>query len=117
MHMRVHGPLETVRSSRLPPAATVARTVEKTSTASDLNGERQDAPLPRRNPATALRIELVCQDDTQAFDPFRDAPKLRPVFVAQVLGQVMDADRAAPSAQAAYRRTAEASGRLFDRRG
>lgn len=114
--MRVNGPLCPASRGKvlLPPAG--ARAVEKTSPASGLKRERPDAFQPPRKTAPRLRIELVCQDDTQGFDPFRDAPKFRSAFVTQVLGQAMAEERALPSAQTAYRRAAEIGARLIDRR-
>jgi hypothetical protein len=80
--------------------------------------KREDAGTPQKRyrPAPPLQAGPVCQPGTAAFDPFRDAPKLRPAFVAQVLGQVMAAGRANPSTPSAYGRAAGAGGRLIDKR-
>ena len=51
------------------------------------------------------------------FDPFRDAPRLTPAFVTQLLGQILPSYGHAPaSAQAAYHAAPERRGRLLDRR-
>lgn len=50
--------------------------------------EREAAPDSRRE-APRLTVELVCQDGTKPHDPFRDAPRLVPAFVTQVLAQAM----------------------------
>lgn len=40
-----------------------------------------------------LQVELLCQSDTKAHDPFWDGPRLAPPFVTQLLGQVMAPER------------------------
>jgi hypothetical protein len=62
---------------------------------------------PRR-----LQVELVCQHDTKSHDPFWDAPRLNPAFVAQLLGQALEQ---APGSRPAQGYAAAAfSARLFD---
>jgi hypothetical protein len=97
-------------------SAAAPRAIEKASTASRLKREHGDTPRKRHKTEMPHRAEPVCQAGTMVFDPFRDAPKLWPAFVAQVLGQVMAASRARPSPSSAYGRAADAGGRLIDRR-
>ena len=118
--MRVNGPLWTVGHGRQNLPQAPARIVEKASAASALTREHQDETPQRHKARAPLRVELVCQDETSRFDPFRDAPTLKPTFVAQLLGQVMTAETATPSAQAAYRRAPAAArplNRLVNRLG
>jgi hypothetical protein len=51
---------------------------------------------PSRDPPKRplrLQVELVSQEGTKAHDPFRDAPRLIPAFVTQLLGQAMAGGR------------------------
>ena len=62
-------------------------------------------------------MEPVCQSETQAFDPFWDAPRLSPLFVAQLLGQVMPEHRDPRAmAQRAYGARAAETGLAADRK-
>jgi hypothetical protein len=115
--MRVNGHIDSASRGRLPLPAAGARAVEKTSAASSLKREQSGADPRQRRTPPRLQVELVCQDETTGFDPFRDAPTLRPTFVAQLLGQVMAQASANPSAQAAYRRVSGAHSRRIDRTG
>ncbi len=67
-----------------------------------------------------LQVELVCQDGTQGHDPFWDAPRLMPSFVAQVLGQAMARrmvqGEAPRFADTRYAARPEACARLLDRK-
>jgi hypothetical protein len=113
--MRVTGSMEPALRGKLPLPSAAARIIEKTSAISALKRDPADTPQPRRKTTPRLQVELVCQDETGGFDPFRDAPKLRPAFVAQLLGQVMAPGHAGPSAHGAYRRPGGAIPRLLDR--
>jgi hypothetical protein len=115
--MRVNGHIACASRGRLPLPAAGARVVEKTSAASSLKRERSGADPRQHRTPPRLQVELVCQDETARFDPFRDAPRLQPTFVAQLLGQVMAQAGANPSAQAAYRRLSDAHNRRIDRTG
>lgn len=116
--MRVNGHMETVGRGRPLRSASGATAVEKASAASHLTREHPGESRPRHRTAPSLHIERVCQDETACFDPLHDAPKLRPAFVAQLLGQVMAGNGTGPSTRAAYRPVIAAhTGRLIDRRG
>jgi hypothetical protein len=113
--MRVTGSMGSAARGKLPLPQASARIVEKTSAISTLKHGPPDAPPPRHKDTPRLQVELVCQDGTDGFDPFRDAPKLRPAFVAQLLGQVMAPGHVRPSAHSAYRRCGGATLRRIDR--
>ena len=115
--MRVNGNIDCASRGRLPLPGAGARVVEKASPASSLKREQSDADGRQHRAPPRLQVELVCQDETAGFDPFRDAPRLQPTFVAQLLGQVMAQAGADPSAQAAYRRLASGHSRRIDRTG
>jgi hypothetical protein len=112
--MRVNSHIDCASRGRLPLPAAGARIVEKASAASGLKREQPDADHRRHRTPPRLQVELVCQDDTAGFDPFRDAPTLKPTFVAQLLGQVMAGASADASAQGAYRRLCGARSCLVD---
>ena len=78
--------------------------IEKTSASSALGRDNPDAGDERKEPAAPLRVELVSRDGTPRFDPFWDAPRLLPAFVAQVLGQAMADRRESVSVETAYGR-------------
>jgi hypothetical protein len=88
------------------------RPAEKASDSAPF-GERRGAAAgespraPRR-----LQVELVCQHETKSHDPFWDAPRLNPAFVAQLLGQALEQE---PGSLPARGYAAAAfSARLFD---
>ena len=87
--MRVTGPFAFDSRASLKALAAAPRVCEKSSASSALGQQPQDFNADRRSTAGAIRIELVCQEETPRFDPFWDGPKLLPAFVAQVMGQVM----------------------------
>ncbi len=87
--MRVTTHIDAMRSAGLKTLAALPRVCEKSSASSTLGRDQQDLNAETRPATAALRVELVCQDETQGFDPFWDGPKLLPAFVAQVLGQLM----------------------------
>jgi hypothetical protein len=93
-----------IRGSTKAPA-TLTRAIEKTSASNALNDEKQDLHGERRQAAAPLRVEHVCRDDTLRRDPFWDAPRLVPTFVAQLLGQVMPQRRESIPVETAYGRT------------
>lgn len=97
-------------SPRLGLAA--ARRTEKASPGNGLGQGQQGSAENRPRSARRLEVELVCQAETPVHDPFWDGPRLLPVFVAQVMGQVMAA--AAPLPASAYEMKAPPSALLFD---
>jgi len=115
--MRVNAPIESLIHGGSKTLVAAPRVVEKTSSSSTLdmrNGKHEQQE--EKNPPP-LRVELVCQDKTDRFDPFWDAPKLLPVFVAQLLGQVMPERRdSAAMAHTAYGSAAWRAALLVDRK-
>ena len=114
--MRVN-PYQDVRlNGGVKAFASHARRIEKTSAASGLGTQQQDDTRQQSKYTPRLQVELVCQDETPRFDPFRDAPRLVPAFVAQVLGQVMPERRDTVTVETAYGKAAPRQALLFDRK-
>lgn len=98
--------------SRVSPEALAG--CEKPCCSSDLEqGSREFTKPPQAPPH--LTAKLVCQGDTYGRDPFWDGPRLLPVFVAQLLGQVMP-DRSPALSRNAYRSHEPCIARLLDRK-
>jgi hypothetical protein len=115
--MQVNGPFDNLARGGFRPAAALARSVQKASASSDLGTHQQDTARNSEKSAPRLQVELVCQDETQRFDPFWDGPRLKPAFVAQLLGQVMPAAHKQATVATAYGATAPRMARLVDRAG
>ena len=92
------------------------RRIEKSSAASGLGAQHQNDHQSQPRNVPRLQVELVCQDDTARPDPFRDAPRLVPTFVTQLLGQVMPDVRESVSVETAYGRAAPRQALFFDRK-
>jgi hypothetical protein len=114
--MQVPGSRDLQTAGRLKTFAVAARPVEKSSAASHLGKEQQEAPEKQDRTIPRVQVELVSQSDTQGFDPFRDAPTLLPIFVAQVLGQVMPERRTMVAVETAYGSAAPRQALLVDRK-
>src|ERR1700744_6070174 len=83
--MRAIVPFETGSNGGLKAPAPMCRAIEKTSASSVLGRDQTEPDPNRRNSAKPLRVELVSRDETRTSDPFWDAPRLVPAFVAQLL--------------------------------
>jgi hypothetical protein len=114
--MRVTGPFDIAVRGGLKAAAEQPRAVEKPSGSSALGRERQNLGGRDSKTPPRLQVELVCQQETDGFDPFWDAPRLLPTFVAQVMGQVMPERRESVSAETAYGSAAPRKALLLDRK-
>ena len=115
--MRVTGPFDATARGGLKALAASSRAIEKSSASSALGHERQSFNHEGAKAVPRLQVELVCQDETQGHDPFWDAPRLLPTFVAQVMGQVMPERRdASVSVQTAYGSAAPRKALLLDRK-
>jgi len=79
-------------AAAMRPVRTSFVRVEKPRNASDLGHEtrRGEHEAGRRDPRLAPR--MLSQSDTNERAPLWYGPRLRPAFVAQVLGQVMAPD-------------------------
>jgi hypothetical protein len=104
--MRAIAPFETGIRGGSKASALSRCAVRKTSASNALNREKQDTDDKREKPPAPVRVELVCRDDTQHFDPFWDAPRLLPTFVTQMLGQAMPERRESTPVETAYGRAA-----------
>jgi hypothetical protein len=115
--MRVPGPLDATVRTGLKALAASPRAIERSSASSALGHERRSFNQDGEKAVPHLQVELVSQDETRAFDPFWDAPRLMPAFVAQVMGQAMPQRRGtAASAQTAYGSVPPRKALLLDRR-
>lgn len=65
------------------------RRCEKSSDSSALGQEQADLNAGDHKNPLPVRVELLCQDETQEFDPFWDGPRLLPAFAAQLMAQTM----------------------------
>jgi hypothetical protein len=115
--MRVTTPLENIARGGSKTFVALSRVVEKSSASSALNMQRQDREQQEEKSPPHLRVELVSQSETHGFDPFWDGPRLLPVFVAQLLGQLMPERRdTAAMAHTAYGSAAPRKALLVDRK-
>jgi hypothetical protein len=115
--MRVTTPLENSVRGGSKTFAAGPRAIEKSSASSALNAQRDNRKHHEEKTPPHLRVELVYQSETNSFDPFWDGPRLLPVFVAQVLGQVMPERRdVAAMAHTAYGSAAPRKALLVDRK-
>jgi hypothetical protein len=103
-----------VKGSTKASCAT-ARALKNASHSAQFQQERQETPreAPKQRPRVV--VELVSQGETKRHDPFWDAPRLAPVFVTQLLGQVMDQERNR-LVRTPYGIRVEKSARLLDTR-
>jgi len=85
-----------------PRAPFAAARADANSNKSGTSGTGDGDPSrdPPKRPLR-LQVELVSQEGTKAHDPFRDAPRLVPAFVTQLLGQAMAGGRA-PAPRGSY---------------
>jgi hypothetical protein len=102
--MRATGPYPTGIGGASKAPALSSRAIEKTSASSALGRDNPNTDSEQKESPAPLRVELVSRDDTARFDPFWDAPRLLPTFVAQVLGQVMPDRRETVAVETAYGR-------------
>lgn len=114
--MQVTGPFGNSVRSGANRAHALARSVEKASASSHLGARPHDGAKKQDKPAPRLQVELVCQDETPRFDPFWDAPRLKPTFVAQLMGQVMPERRVMVAVETAYGKVAPRQALLVDRK-
>jgi hypothetical protein len=92
------------------------RRIEKSSASSGLGAQQHEGGHAQSKTPPRLQVELVCQDDTAGHDPFWDAPRLVPTFVAQLLGQVMPERRECVSVETAYGKAVPRQALVFDRK-
>ncbi len=104
--MRVNPVLDARLHGGQKTFAVQPRRIEKSSAASDLGAQHHGDDSSGAKTPPRLQVELVYQDDTARPDPFRDAPRLLPTFVTQLLGQVMPNVRESISVETAYGRAA-----------
>lgn len=113
--MTTPGALIPLTSASFKRSADVVSGIEKSNAKRQFQGEYSNAReenLPRAGDASPRR---TCQIGTDPHASFWNGPRLRPAFVAQVLGQVMaGGDMPDASAGAVYRRRALRLAASFD---
>jgi hypothetical protein len=87
--MRVTGPFDTSSRAGLRSLTALTRRCEKPSGSSVLDGKQQSFNHDDQKSSLPIQVELVCQEETRAFDPFWDGPRLLPAFAAQLMGQMI----------------------------
>src|SRR5690349_4986863 len=101
--MRIAGPFDSNVRPGVKTLAALPRRCEKSSDSSALGQEQADLNAGDHKTPLPVRVELVCQDETQTFDPFWDGPRLLPAFAAQLMGQAMpDRRDATATVETAY---------------
>ena len=88
--------------------------VEKVSPAAGIDGESTSRHPAQTWVCTTKTKRAPSHSDTDQTDPYWDAPRLTPTFVAQVMGQVYCTNAPLPSAGAAYRAAPSPRPVLFD---
>jgi len=88
--MRIAGPFDSNVRPSVKTLAAIPRRCEKSSDSSALGQEQADLDAQDQKTSAPMRVELVCHDETQEFDPFWDGPRLLPAFAAQLMGQTME---------------------------
>jgi hypothetical protein len=109
--MRIAGPFDSNVRPGVKALAAMPRRCEKSSDSSTLGQEQADLNAENRKLPSPIRVELVCQDGTQEFDPFWDGPRLLPAFAAQLIAQTMK--QAMPDRRDATAMVETAYGSLF----
>ena len=94
-----------VRTSAANRDQSSVHAVEKISPRAGFDGEYDKRREPQSWICTPASKRSSSQSDTAESDPYWDAPRLKPTFVAQVMGQVYCPKAPLPSAGAAYRTT------------
>jgi hypothetical protein len=106
----------TSRAQAPGPREQVAR-VEKPNASSTLRRKAASPAAEQANASRSRRTPRVSRFETDEFAPLWYGPRLRPAFVAQVLGQAFPAANSQRAeSSAAYRGEGVPSGLLVDRK-
>ena len=105
--MNVPPTLHPVAAASASRAVGPLRAVGKANSSRDLDGECAGDDAFRSTPHSDRRRTAQSHNGTTEYAPLWNGPRLRPAFVAQVLGQAMTEDRvcALSLAPAAYRQS------------
>jgi hypothetical protein len=114
--MQVNRPLANLPRSGVHRAPQAVGNAAKSGTSGQLGTPAHNQFAQKHKPAPRLQVDRVSQDDTDGFDPFWDGPRLKPIFVAQLLGQAMPAQRPHLSVDNAYGKAAVRTALLVDRK-
>lgn len=106
--MTLNGPFAIARRTEVLPPRFAAQRVEKPSQSAQLHGERRDEDASARCPFAQRMRGHLSHKGTEDVAPLWYGPRLRPAFVAQVLGQVTAQSKNISAAQV-YRSHTEAA--------
>jgi hypothetical protein len=95
-----------VRASAAKRSGRTVHTVEKIKPRADYNGEYGAQRQPRRLICIPSEAQQAYQSGTNETASFWDAPRLKPEFAAQVLGQALNVQAPKAFASAAYSKAA-----------
>lgn len=105
--MTVTGPYPVVRTFAQKREEVSPHAVEKIRARAEFHGEQNGQREPESWICTPAPQRRPSQSGTGEDASFWDSPRLKPTFVAQVMGQVYCSNDNRPSAQAAYQRPAQ----------
>ncbi len=105
-----------VRTSAQRREELSVRAVEKIRPQERFHGEHNGQKEPRAWVCTPVAKNQSSQSGTEKGDPFWDSPRLKPQFVAQVMGQVYGTGARPVSASSAYSNAPRPSAALFDQK-
>ena len=103
-----------VRASFAKREQSSVQAVEKINARDGFDGEFTSRRDPKSWICTPHAPRSPSQSGTDQSDPFWDAPRLTPQFVAHVMGQVYCSQTPDPSAAEAYRRAVALAPKLID---
>jgi hypothetical protein len=104
-----------VRASAAGRDHASVKAVEKISSRAGFDGEYSSRREPQSWICTPLTKRTSSQTETDQSDPYWDAPRLKPTFVAQVMGQVYCPATPQAAAGEAYRTAPAPLALVFDK--
>ena len=105
-----------VRTSALRREELSVRAVEKVRPQARFDGEQNGQRDPQTWVCTPHTKARASHSGTDQSDPFWDSPRLKPQFVAQVMGQVYGTATSKTSPRTAYGKATRTAPALFDQK-
>lgn len=112
--MTVSGAYPVVRTFAAKREGLSVHAVEKIKKSGHFHGEQNTRKEPQSWVCTPSSKAKPSQSGTEKTDPFWDAPRLKPEFVAQVMGQAYGCTQPQPSVTSVYGRVLPQKPLLFD---